>query len=69
MIGFFNQSPDQWFSKDNKNADKIEELLSLRKIAKESKNWAEADKIRGEIDKLGAVIEDNPDGTSSWRSK
>ncbi len=68
-IGFFQQDCDNWFGKNNKNSEKIEELLILRKIAKESKNWSEADKLRGEIEKLGAIIEDHADGTSSWRSK
>ena len=42
----------------------IEALLTARNTARAAKNWAEADKYRNELDKLGYKIIDNPDGTS-----
>ncbi len=49
--------------------ERIDELIAQRVAAKKAMNYAEADRIRAEIDKLGAVPEDRPDGTSTWRWK
>lgn len=45
---------------------KIDALIIARKEARAQKNWAEADRIRKELDMLGIVLEDNTDGTI-WR--
>lgn len=45
---------------------KVEGLIAARAAARKAKNFAEADRIRGEIAALGVVIEDGPKGTS-WR--
>jgi len=49
--------------------ERIDGLVAERAAAKKAKNFAEADRIRAEIEKLGAVPEDRPDGTSTWRWK
>ena len=38
-------------------------LVSARDTARSEKNWAEADRLRGELERLGWVVEDSPSGT------
>jgi cysteinyl-tRNA synthetase len=44
----------------------IELLISLRAQARVNKNYAESDRIRNELAKLGVQLEDRADGTI-WR--
>jgi cysteinyl-tRNA synthetase len=44
----------------------VEGLIAARAAARKTKNFAEADRIRGEISSLGVVIEDGPKGTT-WK--
>jgi cysteinyl-tRNA synthetase len=37
-------------------------LLELRQLARQAKNWAEADRVRNELGVLGWVIQDTPQG-------
>jgi cysteinyl-tRNA synthetase len=48
------------------DAAHIEDLIARRNTARAEKNWAEADRIRGELKALKVVLEDR-DGKSSWR--
>jgi cysteinyl-tRNA synthetase len=43
--------------------DLIELLIKLRTDAKKEKNYALADKIRNELNKLGVILEDSKDKT------
>jgi cysteinyl-tRNA synthetase len=45
----------------------IDERIHLRLEAKKSKNWALADQIRDELKQYSVILEDKPDGTTSWR--
>ncbi|MDD5269119.1 MAG: cysteine--tRNA ligase [Methylococcales bacterium] len=45
----------------------IEQQIQARLDAKKAKNWALADKIRDELKGQGIILEDAPDGTTSWR--
>lgn len=44
----------------------IEQLVSERKNARTSKQWALADQLRNQLLEKGVVVKDNPDGTCSW---
>ncbi len=46
----------------------MDELLEIRKKAREEKNWDLADKIRISLDKVGIVVKDSKDGTV-WELK
>lgn len=45
----------------------IEQQKNVRLEAKKSKNWPLADQIREELKQHGVILEDKPDGTTSWR--
>ena len=46
----------------------VEERIAARKAARGARNFAEADRIRGELLEKGIVIEDGPAGTS-WKPR
>ncbi|MFH1258594.1 MAG: cysteine--tRNA ligase [Elusimicrobiota bacterium] len=57
-------------SAENKETEKnkIEELIKKREEARMKKDWASADQLRRELEKLEIVLEDTPHGTR-WRKK
>ena len=46
----------------------MDEIISVRKEAREAKNWDIADKIRIALDKAGIILKDSKDGTT-WELK
>jgi cysteinyl-tRNA synthetase len=48
-------------------AQRIEQQIHARLDAKKAKDWALADQIRDELKGQGVILEDKPDGTTSWR--
>ncbi|HXV08636.1 MAG TPA: cysteine--tRNA ligase [Burkholderiales bacterium] len=47
----------------------IEALIAQRTAARKAKNFAEADRIRKELQSKGVLLEDTPDGRTIWRRK
>lgn len=47
-------------------SEEIEALIAQRNIARKAKNWAEADRIRAQLQEAKVVLEDTPKGTV-WR--
>ncbi len=47
----------------------VNALIRARLDARQAKNWAESDRLRDELTKLGVAIKDNKDGTTSWEAK
>lgn len=45
-------------------AQKIEDMIEKRNLAKKDRDFETADKIRDELNKMGISLEDGPDGTS-----
>jgi cysteinyl-tRNA synthetase len=45
----------------------IEQQIQARLGAKKAKNWTLADQIRDELKQQGIILEDAPNGTTSWR--
>lgn len=43
-----------------------EALIAAREAARKAKNWAESDRLRDELQKLGVLVEDTPQGTK-WK--
>jgi len=73
ILGLLERAPQQFLQAGAHDAaDAIDEAFVLTQIAaraaaKKSKNFAEADKIRGELSARGVVLEDKPDGSTEWR--
>jgi cysteinyl-tRNA synthetase len=51
---------------EDSDAEKIESLIAQRLKARADKNWAEADRIRDELQAMDVVLEDK-DGKTIWR--
>ena len=67
LLGLFKKSCDEYFAEvAKKNAvevpEEVKALAEERWQAKKSKNWARADELRAEIDKLGFAVKDGKDG-------
>jgi cysteinyl-tRNA synthetase len=70
LIGFLQTDPEEWFmgSADDNLKAKVDALLAERFTARQSKDFATADRIRGELDALGVIVMDGPQG-ATWRMK
>jgi len=76
ILGLFARTPEEFEKElfEIKNLDldldvsKIEQLIADRNSARQSKNWAEADRCRDELTQMGILIEDTPNGTE-WKLK
>jgi cysteinyl-tRNA synthetase len=64
LMGFLQDQ--EWFGVENAE---IDALIEKRIQAKNSKNWAEADNIRTQIEAMGIILEDTPNGNTIWRKK
>jgi cysteinyl-tRNA synthetase len=53
----------------NIDIDKINLFIEQRLAARAAKNWAESDHIRDQLAKMGVMLKDNKDGTTSWEPK
>lgn len=69
VLGLLGAHPEAWFTGAGatalSNAD-VERLLAARREARARRDFAAADRIRGELAAAGISIEDGPDGTR-WR--
>ena len=45
----------------------VDERVEARNSARRAKNWAESDRIRDELAKVGVILEDKPGGVTTWR--
>lgn len=66
LLGILQNNADGFLQGDAQDGD-IEQQIQARIDAKKAKNWALADKIRSDLKAQGVILEDSPDGTTSWR--
>lgn len=69
LLGLLYQDPNAWFVAgfSEEDIEKIEGLISERKVAKSNKNFAYADEIRKRLLDMQVVLEDKKDGTTTWK--
>lgn len=72
LLGILQEDPESFLKSGAVNGDSesdaaIDQLVQDRLDAKQSKNWALADSIRDNLKAQGVIVEDSPNGTSSWR--
>jgi cysteinyl-tRNA synthetase len=48
---------------------KLDALLAERNAARAAKNWAQADRVRHDLDAMGIALYDRSDGTTDWGPK
>lgn len=61
-IGLLQVNPTV-FLQSGVNGKMIEDLISARDLARQNKNWQEADKIRDKLTAIGITLEDTKNGT------
>ncbi|HDL7536576.1 TPA: cysteine--tRNA ligase [Yersinia enterocolitica] len=72
VLGLLEQDPELFLQSgaqtDDDEVAKIGALIKQRNDARSSKDWALADSARDQLNELGIVLEDGPQGTT-WRRK
>lgn len=69
FMGLLNQSTEEWFrgdAPDGVSAAEIEAMIEERNQARENKDFAASDRIRGELMAMGIALEDSA-GATTWR--
>ncbi len=71
VLGILRLTPEQWFRSGAAAgglADSdIEARIAARLSARQTRNWAESDRIRDELAAAGIILEDKPGGATTWR--
>ncbi len=70
LLGLLGGSAENWFQGAADGEDdgaRIEDMIGRRAAAREARDFAAADGIRDELAAAGIVLEDAPDGSTSWR--
>jgi len=74
ILGLLTREPQTFFEEQKHlkiqamglDAEEVERLIQMRQNARQMKNFAEADRIRAELEGKGVHLEDGPQGTR-WR--
>ncbi len=70
LLGLLQADPEAWFVGSGASgaleAAEIDELVSRRERLRKERDFAEADRIRAQLEKASIVIEDSPEGPR-WR--
>ncbi|MDP6933666.1 MAG: cysteine--tRNA ligase [Myxococcota bacterium] len=76
VLGIGGRTPDAFFDEVriqrlrtlDMTREQVQQRIDARKNARDQKDWTSADAIRGELDALGVVLMDTPQGTD-WRMR
>jgi cysteinyl-tRNA synthetase len=69
VLGVLQLQPEEFLRKGRSglaDAD-VERLIGQRRAARAARNFKESDQLRDELARAGIVLEDKPDGTTTWR--
>ncbi|MGC8531732.1 MAG: cysteine--tRNA ligase [Acidiphilium sp.] len=66
VLGIFNHQPEAWFVGEI-DQGRVDALIAQRAAARQARNFAEADRLRQEIEAMGLILEDGPGGSYSLR--
>jgi cysteinyl-tRNA synthetase len=72
VLGILALPAEQWFKGTTAagamlSDAEIDRRIEARAAARAAKNWAEADRIRAELETAGVILEDKPGGKTLWR--
>jgi cysteinyl-tRNA synthetase len=83
VLGVLKLAPADWFRLPKARSGEVEQgggaaaarldaaaidaLIAERKAARKAKDFKRSDEIRKQLADAGVVLEDKPDGTTSWR--
>ena len=68
LFGFLQSDADAYFQASAAvDVNKIEALIAARQTARLEKNWAEADRIRQELQAMNIVLDDTANGVTTWK--
>jgi cysteinyl-tRNA synthetase len=70
LMGLLGQPPLDWLQGSAKvDGERIEQRIAARTAARRQRRFGEADRIRTELAAEGILLEDRPDGTTTWWRK
>lgn len=70
FLGLFYTGVDRWFrGSKNQDNDFIKQMIEERILARESKDWKEADRIRDKLKSMRIILDDHADGSTTWHQE
>jgi cysteinyl-tRNA synthetase len=66
ILGLLQEDPEAYLQGPAERVINVEEMIAQRNAARETKNWAESDRIRDLLKANRIILEDGPHGTT-WR--
>jgi cysteinyl-tRNA synthetase len=71
VLGLLQQAPEEFLRKGGANSgltdEQIDALIAERKQARQARNFKRSDEIRAQLAEAGVILEDKPDGSTTWR--